>query len=82
MMIDDEFQIAYTNQLIPSYLNSVLPDTEFFRKVLAYLNAWEFLVFKRVLQPIQLFICKRCATTPLSRSVTLKKTNSARQFHS
>ena len=57
----------------PSYLNSVLPYVEFFRKILAYLNAREFLVLKRVLQAIQLLVCEGCSTTPLSRSVPLKK---------
>ena len=57
----------------PSYLNSVLPNVKFFRKILAYLNSWEFFVFKRVFQPIQLFVRKCCSATPLSRYVTLKK---------
>ena len=54
----------------PSYLNSVLPDVEFFRKILAYLNARKFLLLKRVLQAIQLLVCEGRSTTPLSRSVT------------
>ena len=63
----------YTRINQPSYLNSVLPNVEFFRKILAYLNSREFFVFKRVFQPIQLFVRKRRSTTPLSRYVTLKK---------
>lgn len=65
----------------PSYLNSVLPNVEFFRKILAYLNAREFFAFKWVLQPIELFVCKCCSTTPLSRSVTCKKKKRLLKFY-
>lgn len=54
-------------------LSSLIANVKFLRKILAYLNPREFFVFKRVFQPIQLFVRKCCSTTSLSRYVTLKK---------